>query len=727
VVFRARELPDKYYLAHFNEFIAHIVAHCQPLLGESQRNFLDTIAQLEHNSLCMLVRIINRSGEVVQAHALEYAEIEQCQEQINKLVAAGFLRSLTPQDFALWLPSLSKAQLTELLHINQAPSFPASLSKQQLLSLACVHCQAQLSVQSAVGKTFLYKAFTEQWSYLLFVYFGNVNSALNKFSMRDLGVLKTRESVAVCAPRFSSLSEAQSAFMFAKLRQTIKYTKLDEQQILALGQASLSIPLGDTALRYADEYYYLLGKQLLTLDIDLALQTLARSNLPAAQEKYLRERYKAGHKEQVKQQLEKILQSSGDNALCLFAEDFYQRKFKQVKLSQLTQMLRDSGHIVALDEVYRDSPERGVKAHYERQGIQVYRTENTLFSALFALLFWQELFVEDELALATEFDRRPRSVRENTVYQSLETSLEGKLAKLADAQTAIKILSQTVLKYYAQPNGMFRWHRNLLAKLTAFLHAAPMPAVVEHLRAMAKDYHSLNDGYPDLMLIDQHTLRFVEVKSPGDSLRSNQLVTIKALQQAGFCVEICKVEWLYDPTQPYVVVDVETTGGKAAGHRITEIGAVKIINGVEVDRWTSLLNPQRRIPKFITQLTGISDAMVADAPLFCEIVDSLEAFLQGSIFVAHNVNFDYGFFKLEYERIDRRFSLPKLCTVREMRKYFPSLTSYSLSALCKEFGIQLQSHHRALCDAEAAAELLKMVIEQKQAAVKSQVNKQATH
>jgi DNA polymerase III subunit epsilon len=113
--------------------------------------------------------------------------------------------------------------------------------------------------------------------------------------------------------------------------------------------------------------------------------------------------------------------------------------------------------------------------------------------------------------------------------------------------------------------------------------------------------------------------------------------------------------------------------------------------------------------------------------LFCEIVDSLEAFLQGSIFVAHNVNFDYGFFKLEYERIDRRFSLPKLCTVREMRKYFPSLTSYSLSALCKEFGIQLQSHHRALCDAEAAAELLKMVIEQKQAAVKSQVNKQATH
>ncbi|NCP64525.1 MAG: 3'-5' exonuclease [Paraglaciecola sp.] len=724
MVFRARELPDKYYLAHFNEFIAHINAHCQSLLGAPQRDFLTTIQQLDHNSLCMLVRIINRSGEVVQAQAMEYAEIERCQEQITKLVAAGLLRALTTQDFLLWLPALSKAQLTELLHINQAPSFPASVTKQQLLSLAAEHCQAQRCVTSTVGKSFLYKAFTEQWAYLLFIYFGNLTSALNKFSMRDLGVLKTRDSVAVSAPRFSSLGEAQSAFEFAKLRQTIKYTKPDTQQLLTLAQAMPAIPVGDTAQRYADEYYYLLGKALLNIDVDLAIQTLGRSHLATAQEKYLRERYKAGHKEQVKQQLEKILESSGDSALCLFAEDFYQRKFNQVKVSQLTQMLRDSAHIVALDEVYRDSPERGVKAHYERQGMQVYRTENTLFSALFALLFWQELFVEDELAVASEFDRRPRSVRENTVYQSLATSLDRKLAKLVDAQTTIKLLSQNVLKYYAQPNGMFRWHRNLLVKLTAFLQAAPMPAVIEHLRAMAKDYHSLNDGYPDLLLIDQHGLRFVEVKSPGDSLRSNQLVTIKALQQAGFDVDICKVEWLYDATQPYVVVDVETTGGKAAGHRITEIAAVKIVNGAEVDRWTTLLNPQRRIPKFITQLTGISDAMVADAPLFCEIVDSLDAFLQGSIFVAHNVNFDYGFFKLEYERLERRFSLPKLCTVREMRKYFPGLGSYALKALCTEFGIPLQSHHRAMCDAEAAAELLKMVIEQKQSTVETQLSTQ---
>jgi DNA polymerase-3 subunit epsilon len=185
------------------------------------------------------------------------------------------------------------------------------------------------------------------------------------------------------------------------------------------------------------------------------------------------------------------------------------------------------------------------------------------------------------------------------------------------------------------------------------------------------------------------------------------------MQQAGFDVKICRVEWFCDPLQTYVVVDVETTGGKSGGHRITEIGAVKIVNGREVDRWSSLINPQRHISRFITHLTGISNDMVADAPLFCEVVDSLDTFFQDSIFVAHNVSFDYGFFQAEYARLQRVFRMPKLCTVREMRKYYPGLPSYSLGNLCKEFGIELENHHRALCDAKAAAELLLMVNERK--------------
>jgi DNA polymerase-3 subunit epsilon len=230
---------------------------------------------------------------------------------------------------------------------------------------------------------------------------------------------------------------------------------------------------------------------------------------------------------------------------------------------------------------------------------------------------------------------------------------------------------------------------------------------------MAQNHHGLNDGYPDLMIIENGQLRFEEVKAPGDTLRPNQFVSMNALQHAGFDVRICRVQWSVDPMQPYVVVDVETTGGKQPQHRITEIGAVKMINGEIVDTWSSLINPQRHISKFITKLTGISNDMVKDAPLFSEVADSLSGFMQNCVFVAHNVNFDYGFFKQEYQRIDRRFVMPKLCTVRESRKHFPGLKSYSLGNLCETFDIPLHSHHRAMCDAEAAAALLKMIHEKK--------------
>jgi DNA polymerase-3 subunit epsilon len=148
---------------------------------------------------------------------------------------------------------------------------------------------------------------------------------------------------------------------------------------------------------------------------------------------------------------------------------------------------------------------------------------------------------------------------------------------------------------------------------------------------------------------------------------------------------------------------------------------VKVVNGQIVDSWSSLINPQRAIPPFITRLTGISNDMVEQAPLFCEVVEVMERFMQNSIFVAHNVNFDYGFFQQEFARLERKFSMPKLCTVRESRKFFPGFKSYSLGKLCRDLHIPLATHHRALCDAQATAEILIMVYQRKYQAT------QATH
>ncbi|MFP9097737.1 exonuclease domain-containing protein [Flavobacterium sp. RHBU_24] len=162
----------------------------------------------------------------------------------------------------------------------------------------------------------------------------------------------------------------------------------------------------------------------------------------------------------------------------------------------------------------------------------------------------------------------------------------------------------------------------------------------------------------------------------------------------------------------YAIVDIETTGGNASGSRITEI-AIIIHDGTDVlERFETLVNPQKEIPLPIFALTGINDEMVRDAPVFDDIAQQVFELLKGRIFVAHNVNFDHSFVRHELGRAGLKWSAKnKLCTVRAARKIKPGLPSYSLGNLCKALDIPLLAAHRAGGDADATAILLCELLE----------------
>jgi len=161
----------------------------------------------------------------------------------------------------------------------------------------------------------------------------------------------------------------------------------------------------------------------------------------------------------------------------------------------------------------------------------------------------------------------------------------------------------------------------------------------------------------------------------------------------------------------YTVIDIETTGG-SHGNRITEIAAVKTDGLRILDSYETLVNPEIFIPKSITLLTGITNAMVQRAPLFEDIADDLVAFLDNTVFVAHNVTFDYGIVKNHFEDLGYTFNKKKLCTVRLARTVLPGYASYSLGKLCTDLGIENHSRHRAMGDAKATVELFHHIITQ---------------
>lgn len=151
---------------------------------------------------------------------------------------------------------------------------------------------------------------------------------------------------------------------------------------------------------------------------------------------------------------------------------------------------------------------------------------------------------------------------------------------------------------------------------------------------------------------------------------------------------------------PAVIVDLETTGGRAPVDRVTEVGIVEI-DADGVREWSTLVNPGCRIPPQIERLTGISNAMVADASAFADIAGELHARLQGRLFIAHNVRFDHGFLRNEFQRAGLRFRPSLLCTVKLSRALYPQAERHGLDALIARHGLAMQHRHRALDDARA--------------------------
>ncbi len=160
----------------------------------------------------------------------------------------------------------------------------------------------------------------------------------------------------------------------------------------------------------------------------------------------------------------------------------------------------------------------------------------------------------------------------------------------------------------------------------------------------------------------------------------------------------------------YAIIDIETTGLSPSNEKITEI-AIIIHDGQKIiDEYSTLINPEKKIPYRIIQLTGINNQMVDDAPKFYEIAKKIVTLTEGMIFVGHNVRFDYGFIRNEFKSLGYHYERKTLDTIKLSRKLIPGKKSYSLGKLCKELEIENHARHRATGDALATTKLLELLL-----------------
>lgn len=159
----------------------------------------------------------------------------------------------------------------------------------------------------------------------------------------------------------------------------------------------------------------------------------------------------------------------------------------------------------------------------------------------------------------------------------------------------------------------------------------------------------------------------------------------------------------------YIFIDTETTGCRPTIDRVIDIGFYHVIDNEIVHQWQQLINPEIAIPVNIQRLTGITDEMVADAPLFADIAKDLSTMIKGKVFVAHNARFDYAFIRNEMKRAGLSFQAKTLCTVKLSRKLFPGEQRHNLDAIATRFKLDVTTRHRALADADLLVQFFKQL------------------
>ncbi|MBJ7402413.1 MAG: VRR-NUC domain-containing protein [Bradyrhizobium sp.] len=699
------QLPVYYYLDHFTEMLGFVQRTYASVLGPEHHAFVARFEGLTRDARCLLVRMINRRGAIFNRSLFSYPEIDDVERAASDLTAAGQARELGEEDYAVFVSCLPKDVLVTGAQAAGRGDVRKSWSKPKFIDYYLERVPFSVAAQHCGARNFIALDGTRPIEFLLYLYFGKTEVDLKNFALRDLGILRTNQETSFSA-RFTDAEEALASFHYSKVLDSLEDGSEPAHRRAAVdvlgGPACMTQFAADLRSRAAHRtglFFEKAGER------DLALTLYRAGSSPDCNERLVRLLYNDGDKTEAEALLQRMIDDPASDEEHLFATDFYARKFGGRRTGLHTELLR-SGRTITVDDTHRGNPEAGVAGVLRREGTKVFFTENVLWHSLFGLLFWDELF--ESTRMPSGFDWLPHCLKDRSFRRLFAATIDEKLAAIASG-SALPLILRTVAARWGRPNGIFSWDHVQVEALRALLEGSDPAGVASILGSMCDDFRGMRDGFPDLMLVQDGKASFMEVKAEGDVIRRNQLTRLRQLGDVGILAEIGRVEYRFDPEQDYVVVDIETTGSWSNGDRITEIGAVKVRNHQVVDEWHSLLNPQRSIPAKIVQLTGITNEMVRDAPLFAEVADSFMQFMADGIFVAHNVSFDYGFLSYEFERIGRRFRFPKLCTCAGMRRRYPGHKSYGLGKLCEIYGISLDNHHRALCDARASAQLLNLI------------------
>lgn len=538
-----RQLPEKYYLQNFEYLIDFIIEKYSHILNQQELFFINQFKNLDEDSKCLFVRLINRRKKYFRTEDISYSEIQDCSSAINDLLDQKFLSviSETTEDI---LTIFTKLELIEFA--KETNIYSASLSKQPKNELVQDLATNKYLIQHVTARHQIIKTnFENEINFIKFLFFGNLDGDMSMFVIRDIGNASF-ESVEKeeLKPQFSSRNEA-----IQKYNSQVKYAefRIIRETLEAIELYNWVKNHDFINQEYEDSiqsiYDKLLKKTALILEkADLnaeALEIYSYCKNDLCRERVLSVYKRLKENINARRIALEIITNPHNQEELIAAQDYIDR-LADIKVKKTTRVLKSSLSIEVSME-YLNQVEQGAIYYYETQGYQGFHTENYIWNALFGLTFWEIIFDKSKL---THFQIRPENLYSKNFYYSKNKLINEFLTKIKTKSDLEERIQNTFINKYGILNPFVGWSENALTLVLNLIQYIDLDKIKNVLIEMMKDLKNNTRGFPDLFIFNKDSYKFVEVKSPNDHLSNQQVFWLNFLKDSGINVEVNRVNFI---------------------------------------------------------------------------------------------------------------------------------------------------------------------------------------
>ncbi|PWJ39210.1 VRR-NUC domain-containing protein [Sediminitomix flava] len=546
-----QQLEEGYYLLNFLKLIDFVCVQYDDLLSEEEKLFVEQFRSLSQDAQRLYVRLLSRKGPYFLSSKLQYKEVLSIENAITELIDDDFAKSNDRENAVVALYTLTKSELVDWLSVQSFP-FPSSFTKakkQTIISYLLEMENDSLwdAIDSSMNFISLEKLTYVQLFRLLF--FGNLEQELHEFILEDLGVLKYENYPIRKEDRFFQTREViEASFLMTNLKTELWLAQdaKDVDRVLELGEILLSYPFPERLTKRRAKACNQIGRFLETFKLwDQALFFYQQTEQSPSRERQSRVLDKVGEFEQALSICNEIMKNPKDDEEAEFAQMFGEKLKKKLELPfEKAKRVNYPTENLILKKI-EVRVEQSVLQYYQTLGYDGFYTENLIWSALFGLAFWDIIFQPVPAVFFHAYQRGPVDLFQTEFREKREVEIAARLRELEEGQFLRKLVLERWDEKYLTANWLVSWKKVEKYQLETILDWLSSKQLVLLFDQMSKSLSDFRSGFPDLFIFhpkeDKYAL--VEVKGPGDQLRSNQRRWLRFFANHQIPHFVAKVKW----------------------------------------------------------------------------------------------------------------------------------------------------------------------------------------